>query len=220
VSLIRYVRVAGTGQKVPAEIMACSFQDMVNWQRLIHDPFIAPAGGIGADWDWPAFYLGCNAVELASGRALTTFQIRVPGPTGRAVPVAQCMVSMPYAYPGPSKSRGTRCNFVWFAAATPLAALQSFGVGQRFAMLAPMLDTAIMLSVAHGLQGRIGLHAAPGPTQALSEDLVRRYTAHGMSRRPAKIGWFRFFTRREDGRLFYLDEASALAYAAKQDDLR
>lgn len=219
-SLIRYVRVAGSGQKVAAEIMPCSFQDTVTWQRLIHDPYIAPAGGIGADWDWPALYLACNGLEVAAGRQATTFQIRVADAAGRAVPIAQCMLSMPYLFPGPSPTRSTRFNFVWFAAATPETALRALGVQQRFATLAPMLDTAIIMSRAYGLNGRIGLHAARGPTQALSEALVQLYIRHGLARRPAKRGWFRFFSRREDGRLFYFDSVPALAYAAQQDDLR
>ena len=101
-----------------------------------------------------------------------------------------------------------------------VAALQKFGVTQKFATLAPMLDAAIQVSAFHGLDGRIGLHAALGSTESESHELVKRYLRHGLNRRPKGKGFWRFLSRKEDGRLFYFASADALAYAAKQDDLR
>lgn len=148
--LISDIRVAGTGQIVPAEIYPCEMLDLQLWQRDIQTAFIAPAGGIGANWDWPALFVGCNAIETAAGRQAVTFQIRVEGPIGEGIPVVQSIMSFGYPYPG--NTGGTpkqRCVFVWFVAATPETALQSFGINHRFATLAPVLDTAIQLSLSH-----------------------------------------------------------------------
>ncbi|GAB3645171.1 hypothetical protein [Ramlibacter alkalitolerans] len=219
--LIENIRVAGTGQLVPADVVPCSFQDVVAWQRYIHDPFIRPGGGIGFDWDWPAYYLACNTLETAAGRQVTVFQIHVEGPGGQAVPVAQCLLSMPYAFPGaPKGGPDPQCVFVWYVSAAPVAALRQRGVLHKFATLAPVLDTAIQMSAFYGLGGRIGLHAARGRTESESQELVKRYLGHGLARRASGRGFWRFLARKEDGRLFYFDSAAALAYAANQDDLR
>lgn len=218
---ISNIRTAGTGVLVPAEVHPCGQQDVQLWQKSIHTPFIAPRGGIGSDWNWPANFIGCNLTEAAAGRQAITFQIRVASPNGDAVPVAQGILSLPYAYPGTPKGKkdSKGCVFVWFIAAAPEDALQKFGVNQKFAVMAPLLDTAIQVSLSNGLEGRIGLHAAPGSTPEESDELAARYTKQGLQRREAGRGRFRMF-RREDGRLFYFDEAKAVAYAAKQDDLR
>lgn len=216
-ALIERIRIAGAGGTVPVEIYPCKFKDMVVWQRKIHKPFIAPQGGIGADWDWPAYFLGCTLTERALLRQALAFQIRIAGPTGEAVPVAQAIFSMPYPFPGNSRER---CVFIWFIAATPEPALKSFGVPHTFAMMAPLLDTAIQLSIAHGMNGRIGLHAAFGASESESAKLSSKYLKHGLKVRPKQAGYFRWPVRREDGRLFYFDAAAASVYAAKQDDLR
>lgn len=219
-SLISNIRVAGTGQIVPAEIYPCEMLDLQLWQRDIQIPFIAPVGGIGANWDWPALFVGCNTIETAAGRQAVTFQVRVEGPQGEGIPVVQSIVSLGYPYPGnTSGSPKARCVFVWFVAATPAPALQSFGIPSRFATLAPVLDTAIQLSLSHGMEGRIGLHAALGSTATQSAELIQVYLRHGLKLRSNAKGFFRAF-RREDGRLFYMDPVTAATYASAQNDLR
>lgn len=215
--LISKIRVAGTTDIVPAEIHLCEFEDMVLWQRKIQKPFIAPLGGIGSNWDWPALFVACTLTEAAMGRQAISLQIRGEGPNGRAIPVAQAIYSRPYAYPG---NPGESCVFVWFIASTPEAALKSFGISHKFATMAPLLDTAIQLSLDAGLDGRIGLHAALGATRKESDALVDRYLRQGLSRRTQGKGFFRAPFRREDGRLFYFNPAAARLYAAAQDDLR
>lgn len=219
-SLISNIRVAGSGQIVPAEIYPCELRDLQLWQRDIQTPFIAPTGVIGAEWDWPALFIGCNAIETAAGRQAITFQIRVEGPQGQGVPVVQSIVSLGYPFPGNTTgSPRQRCVFVWFVAAAPATALQSLGISHRFATLAPVLDTAIQLSLSHGMDGRVGLHAAVGTTAKQSADLVQVYIKHGLKLRNSTKGYFRVF-RREDGRLFYFDPPSAATYASAQNDLR
>lgn len=217
-SLVTRIRVANTTRTVPAQVRACDFADVVTWQRRIHAPFIAPAGGIGSDWDWPALFLGCHFTEQAFGRQAVAFQIRVSDAAGNAVPVAQALLSLPYPWPG---GRTQKCAFLWFVAATPAAALKAHGIDERFAVLAPVLDVVVQVSRAHGLHGRIGLHAAGGRTRQQTVELLRRYLRLGLSRRRGKrTGFFRFPHRVEDGRLFYFSPAQASAFAARQDDLR
>lgn len=221
-SLISSIRVAGTTRTVSAEIHPCEFKDVQLWQRDIHTPYILPQGGIGSDWDWTAYFIGCNVTEASAGRQALTFQIRVEGRNGDAVPVAQAILSLPYAFPGtPAGVKfPKRCVFIWYIAAAPQVALKFFGVNDKFATLAPLLDTAIQVSLGHDLEGRIGLHAALGADAQASEDLAKKYEQQGLVRRKKGSGFFRAPFRREDGRLFYFDEDGARAYAAAQDDLR
>jgi hypothetical protein len=86
--------------------------------------------------------------------------------------------------------------------------------------MAPLLDTVVQMSIANGQQGRVGLHASPGDTPQLSDELFQRYRRYGLKNRPVRKGFFRFPFRKDDGRLFYFDSADALAFAAQQDDLR
>ena len=111
-SLITKIRVANTSSTVEAEVHPCSFSDVVTWQRRIQIPFIAPGRGIGSDWDWPALYLGCHVSEQMFGRQALSFQLRVSDPAGSAVPVAQALMSLPYAWPGGRKQRcGCEASF-------------------------------------------------------------------------------------------------------------
>jgi hypothetical protein len=216
-SLISKIRVANTLRTAEAEVRPSSFADVVTWQRRIHAPFIAPTQGIGSDWDWPALYLGCHFSEQTFGRQALAFQIRVADPAGGAVPVAQAILSLPYAWPG---GEPHKCVFLWFIAAAPAAALNAYGITEKFSVLPPVLDVAVQVSRSHGLEGRIGLHAAAGRTPNETNDLVRRYAGHGLRRRSRLRGFFRFPHRPEDGRLFYFTPEDALAFSAKQDDLR
>ena len=180
-------------------------------------PFIAPNQGIGSNWDWPALYLGCHLSEQTFGRQALAFQVRIADQTGAAVPVAQALLSLPYAWPG---DKTHKCVFLWFVAATPVSALTAFGITDRFSVLPPVLDGAIQVSRSHGLEGRVGLHAAAGRTPDETNELVQRYVGHGLRRRSRLLGFFRFPHRPEDGRLFYFTPEDALAFSAKQDDLR
>jgi hypothetical protein len=83
-----------------------------------------------------------------------------------------------------------------------------------------LLDTAIQVSLAHGLEGRIGLHAAAGRTPEETQRLVNKYESQGLRRRETARSYYRRPARRDDGRYFYFAPGDALAYAAKQDDLR
>lgn len=215
--LVTKIRVANTARTVEAEVHPCSFADMVIWQRRIQAPFIAPSRGIGSDWDWPALYLGCHFSEQMFGRQALAFQIRVADAAGGAVPVAQALLSLPYAWPG---GEPHRCVFVWFVAAAPAAALGAYGITERFSALPPLLDVAVQVSRSHGLEGRTGLHAAAGRTPQETDELVRRYVGYGLRRRSRLRGYFRFPHRPEDGRIFYFTPEDALAFSAKQDDLR
>jgi hypothetical protein len=216
-SLITSVRVANTQMTMPAEIYPCTFRDIVLWQRRIQEPYIAPGGGIGFDWNWPRFFLGCHIIEQSCGRQAIAFQIRVPNPAGVGIPEAQAILSLPYQWPGDAREN---CVFVWLIAATPEEALRARGIDCRFSTLPPLLDTAIQVSLAHGLEGRIGLHADAGRTAEEAQRLVEKYERQGLRRRKAARRYYRRPARRDDGRYFYFTPDDALAYAAQQDDLR
>lgn len=216
-SLITKVRVANTSRTVEAEVVPCSFADVVAWHRHIHIPFVAQTRVIGSQWDWPALYLGCHVSEQTLGRQALAFQVRVSDTTGHAVPIAQALVSLPYPWPA---AHHRRCVFLWFLAATPATALHHFGIRDRFSTLPPLLDVAVQVSLSHGLEGRIGLHAALGHTTKESDALAARYEREGLKRRSRLSRFFRFPHRKDDGRLFYFGPEDAKAFAARQDDLR
>jgi hypothetical protein len=117
--VINQIRVARTRETVDAMVSLCGFEDMVVWQRRIQ-PYIARSKGIGSDWDWPAYFLGCSLVEELMGRTAFAFQVLVERPDGGTVPVRQAICSLNYFFP---KDKGKRCVFAWFLAATPQDAL-------------------------------------------------------------------------------------------------
>lgn len=218
-NLVRKIRIARTSRTVPLEITAASFEDVVAWQQLIQKPFVYPAGGIGHNWDWPALFIQCQVVETMMGRDTGVYQLSVENDKGEAVPVAQIIVTLPYAWPGPKKSQG--CAFLWFMMSTPHEALKEYGVSERFSVMNVVLDTLIQISLEHGYGGRIGLHAAAGSTVEETETLVKKYESYGLRKRQKRWwSFFRFPHRRDDGRFFYFNDEDALAFAEKQDDLR
>ena len=216
-SLLSKIRVANTQKLVEAEVHPCGYEDMVIWQRRIQAPYIAPRGGIGSDWNWPALFLACHFSEQALARQAVAFQLRVADEHGDAVPVAQAIFTLPYHWPA---DPAQFCVFVWFIAATPVEALRAYGIGERFSILPPLLDTAIQVSLSNDLEGRIGLHAAAGSSTAQSLALEEKYRNCNLRQGSKSKGFFRFPFRRNDGRLFYFSSADALEFAARQDDLR
>jgi hypothetical protein len=216
-SLIKDIPVAGAQYTVPVEFHPCDYADVVQWQRQIHQPFIQPLQRIGSDWNWPALFLGCHTVEQMCGRQALAFQMRVANQGGDAVPIAQVILSLPYYWP---KDVGERCVFIWFVAASPSAALKKFGITDHFSCLKFVIDTAVQVSIAHGMDGRIGLHAALGATKTDSDALMKRYKDIGLSQRKKWTRFFRFPFRKDDERLFYFDAVEAQQFSQQWDHFR
>lgn len=145
------------------------------------------------------------------------FQLRVADNQGNAVPVAQVILSVPY--PSPADERDN-CVFVWFVASAPARALKANNIQDTFSVLAAVLDTAVQVSIGHGLGGRIALHAAAGANGQENEQLAAKYTKYGLQKRKKSSMFFRFPHRRDDGRLFYFTAEAALDFVKNQDDLR
>lgn len=211
------IQVAGTDETREAQVFPCDDLAVTLWHRKIHTPYIAPGGGLDASWHWPRIVLGTSLSELALGRRALAYQLRVEGPGGNAVPVAQALYSVPYYYPGDLRRR---CVFVWYISAAPAAALAAQGVHERFALMGPLLDMAIQLSVSYGLEGRIGLHAATGKSAKQNAALVQRYLDQGLTQRVKTSKYFSRPARKDDGKFFYFTEAQAASYASKYDCLR
>ena len=81
-SLISKIRVANTTKKVEAEVYPCGYEDMVIWQRRIQVPYVTPKGGIGSDWNWPAYLLGAHFSEQDLGRQAVGLRYEWPMRTG------------------------------------------------------------------------------------------------------------------------------------------
>jgi hypothetical protein len=207
---IRRIPVAKSGSTVPANVAEANFYDMVVWDRRIQQPYLRDLGGIGANWHWPTRFVACTVVEAAARRRAVAYQIRVRGDSGRAVPVSQAIFSIGYTWPGDHRARPTeKCVFIWLLCSTPKAALEQFGITDRFATLAPMLDVAIQLSIEAGYEGRLGLHVADEGSEHERRALRDRYAAQGFLGRPLRSGWFRWPWRDEDGDFMYLTTAAA-----------
>ncbi len=214
---IKRIHVANADRAVEAEVVKATFQDMVVWDRLIQKPFVSKSGQIGSDWNWPARYVACRAVERTAGRACLAYQIRVCGANKLAVPVSQAIVSVGYYWPGDLQER---CAFIWLICSAPENALKHQGVHDRFATLDPMLDIAIEISRAAGYSGRLGLHVADEGTAIQRDALRERYRTRGFKSRPVGKGWFSWPVRREDGDLMYLTAEDAAIVTIATADLK
>ena len=188
-TFVTKIPVANSTKVVEANIVNCSFREVVLWQRRIHNPHIAGRDRIGANWHWPSIYWACSIAETALRRQALIFQIQVEAPSGQGVPVVQALISFPYAFP---PNTNEDCVFLWFLASAPPRALETYGITDRFAVLGPVLDTIIHMSVTYGLGGRIGLHAAKGSTATQSEDLINKYLNCGLQRKSINKWYFRF----------------------------
>lgn len=216
-TLPKRIRIANTLRTVALDVHPCKYRDIRTWHRTIHDPFIERRGGIDCDWDWRRLFLGCHMSEALLGREALTFQLRVANERDEAIPVAQATFSYPYAWPANPQER---CVFIWLVSGAPPEALTFYLVRDRPVVLPAVLDIAIQLSIANGLQGRIGLHAAVGASQEESDQLAKKYAGYGLQQRQQTDGYFRWPVRPDDGRFFYFAPAEAQAFSAAQDDLR
>ena len=214
---ISKIRVANTQRTVSAKVHTCEFEDFVYWQREIHQPYLATGGGIGSDWNWPRLFLACTMAEKLARRKCLGIQVRVEAPSGDAFPVAQAILSYPFAWAGNKMHKSV---FLWFVAAAPKAALIANGIFDRFSTLPVVLDTAVQLSWRVGLSGRVTLHAASGVSTQENEKLAEKYRNYGLRQKFKTSTFFRFPFRRDDGRFFYFDSAESIVFARKQDDLR
>jgi len=207
----------GTGV-VDCIVQEAGFRELGNWQRLIHEPFIAtdPAR-LDRGWNWPRYLSASYLLNDVHGRLTEAFQIVISSPTGRAVPVGLAMLVSGYPHPGEA---GEMSTFVWFLTSTPASALHSFGVTDRFVVMPLLLDTAVQASRWQGLRGRVALHADHRGPPKQQDDLVKRYLACGLTRRNHLKGSLLSRFRRMDDRYFVYDTASAHACTLKWDHLR
>jgi hypothetical protein len=199
-------------------VQEAGFRELGAWQRLIHEPFIAPdPDRLDRDWNWPRYLTASYLLNDVHGRLTEAFQIVVRSPIGRAVPVGLAMLVSGYPHPGGPDEMST---FVWFLTSTPSSALHAFGVMDRFVVMPLLLDTAVQASRWQGLRGRVALHADHRGTPRQQDDLVRRYLACGLSRRNYLKGSLLSRFRKMDDRYFVYDEVSAHACTLKWNHLR
>lgn len=186
------------------------YSDVVEWDNTVgagireHTP-----NSLDAGWNWPLYHFNGMLTEPLRGRKVHTFQLQVRSSKNEAVPILQGMVSVPYKWPGP---REEDCAFIWFLSKTPSKTRAEKEVPFSFEGLPYALDTAIEISKAYGLEGRIGLHAA-------AESLVLTYRKQSMLRRNI-LHWdpqeyFSLPFRRNDGLFFYFDALDAEQHQAK-----
>jgi hypothetical protein len=199
-------------------VREAGYEQLLRWQRAIHDPFIKPdSARLDRDWNWPRYLTASYLLNDANGRLTEAFQILVRAPGGAAVPVGMAMLVSGYPHPG---RIGDSCTFVWFLTSTPATALRAHGITDRFVVLPLLLDTAVQARRWQGLVGRIALHADDRGTDRQRDDLVRRYIACGLTRRNHLNGLLLSLSRRMDDRYFVYEEAGAHACTLRWDHLR
>jgi hypothetical protein len=203
---------------VPCLVREAGFAQLRAWQRLVHDPYIAPdPARLDRSWNWPRYYAASHFLNDAHGRLTDAFQLLVPAPDGSAIPVGMAMLVSGYPHPGRPQDMST---FVWFLTAAPQQALRDLGLAHRFVVLPLLLDTAVQISRWQGLEGRVALHADHRGTRDQQDDLVRRYKACGLTRRNHLRGLWLSLFRKMDDRYFVYDEASAHACTLRWNHLR
>ena len=185
------------------------------WDLYIQDPYISKSDRIDASWRWSTLY-GRNAtLEMLASRRLAYLQLVAPTPSGDEFPLGQVLISDGFPYP-PDES--LPCAFLWYLAGTPAAALQQAGVAPHKAVFATLVDMAVQFSFLSGYEGRICLHASSKGTERQRADLMERYRGLGLKHWTGGwlVGWF----RRNDGRYFYADTATAALLSSSLDAYR
>lgn len=184
------------------------------WDLNIQGPHISRSGRIDAGWSWSRLYRRSALLEIFARRRLAFLQLIAPNAAGDEFPLGQVLIAAGFPYP-PNES--LPCAFLWYLAGTPSAALQQAGVQPRKAVFASLVDMAIQFSLLSGYAGRICLHASPHGTDEQRAELMERYRALGLKHWTGGwLGWF----RRNDGRYFYADAATAALLSSNLDAYR
>jgi hypothetical protein len=154
-------------------------------------------------------------MQLAKGRYCRPLVIWAPADNGLFLRVGMSILIE--QYPHLDILTPAESHFVWFMSAADKGVLSTqFGMSAPPTLGGVLLDCAIVLSLNAGLEGRIGLHAAPAGGRAL----LQFYLKSGLLNLPLAAALPRPIKRRNDGRHFYTDAPAAQRLLQQVDPSR
>lgn len=190
-------------------------RDALWWDARLGPKHASIAARADRLWSWSVLLPMCHLVQRAKRRYCRSLVIWARTDAGRFLRVGMSIVIEDYPYLDVRHSGDS--NFVWFMSAADAQVLAAdFGMSHPPALGRVLVDNAIVLSQNAGLEGRMGLHAAPTG----GEGLLVMYSRCGLMRLPASAALPASVRRANDGRFFYADEVVAEALAAALDASR
>jgi hypothetical protein len=202
-------------RRVDIRVTDMTARDALWWDTRLGPKHASIAARADRSWSWSVLLPMCHLVQRAKRRYCRPLVIWARTDEGRFLRAGMSIVIEEYPHldiehPGES-------NFMWFMSAADSQVLAAeFGMSHPPALGRVLLDNAIVLSQNAGLEGRIGLHAAP----AGGDGLLMMYGRCGLMRLPATAVLPPAVRRRNDGRFFYADERVAETLAVALDASR
>jgi len=211
-----------SGVSLPVRITELTVEWTRRWHRWVQ-PFVNAVEGPQADkgWRWPLKWAETLLVGSLFGQPPRGFVVGVQPDERSFVPCIIMSMVEDYPYlPDHTKSS----LFVWFLSRAPDAYLRTALHAGTDAIPKLLMQIAVDVAITHsfqlGMDGRIGLHAAP----AGEDQLVRKYQHDcGMMQLPEDVllpFGFRRLMAPNRGRYFYHSEDTALAASGRLDFCR
>jgi len=202
-------------RRVDIRVTDMTARDALWWDMRLGPKHASIAARADRLWSWSVLLPMCHLVQRAKRRYCRPLVIWARTDKGRFMRAGMSIVIEDYPYLDVEHSGES--NFVWFMSAADSRVLAAeFGMSHPPALARVLLDNAIVLSQNAGLEGRIGLHAAPPG----GDGLLVMYGRCGLTRLPASAALPPSVRRRNDGRFFYADERVAESLAAGLDASR
>ncbi|HTY50434.1 MAG TPA: hypothetical protein VMB48_12170 [Steroidobacteraceae bacterium] len=204
-NFVRYTRSrSDRRQRVPLRITDMTAADAWWWDRRMGPHHFRQPQRADRWWAWSVLLPACHLIQLAKQRYCRPLVIWAPIDDGRFMRVA--MSIQIERYPHLDVRVPAEVGFVWFISAADHEVLRAqFGMSHAPTLGRALLDNAMVLSAHEGLEGRIGLHAAP----AGGQELLALYRRCGLLQLPQATALPPSIQRRNDGRFFYADEPTA-----------
>jgi len=192
------------GKAVPVRITDMTGRDALWWDARFGPYHASIASRPDRLWSWTALLPACHLMQLAKRRYCRPLVIWARADNNQFMRVGMSIVIE--NYPHLDVAAPSNAHFVWFiSAAEKDVLIRHFQMSNPPSLGRILLDNAMVLSLNAGLEGRIGLHAAAkgGAT------LMQLYVKYGLMNLQSAASLPRSIRRRNDGRFFYADDATA-----------
>lgn len=204
----RFVRYA-PARKDKSRLVRIRVSDMRGADAAWWDARVVPTIAITprrADrfWLWSVMLPALLLHQLGSGRRCRPLVIWAYTDAGTLVRAAMSFVVE--RYPHLDVSQPGMAHFLWFLSSAPDSIFARYGVSDPPSLGSIAVDNTMVLSESYGLDGRMGLHAAPAGGPAL----LKLYGVNcQLIQLPAQAPLPPAVRRQNDGRFFYADNGRA-----------
>jgi hypothetical protein len=203
-NFIRFARSrANPAVQVPLRITDMSAADAWWWDTNMGPHHVRKPQRADRWWTWSVLLPACHLIQLAKHRYCRPLVVWAPIDDGRFMRVA--MSIQIERYPHLDIADPSDECFIWFISAAEPQVLTQHGMSNPPSLGRVLLDNAMVLSFHDGLEGRIGLHAAPPG----GNDLLNLYRRCGLLQLPSSAALPGDIRRSNDGRFFYTDADTA-----------